>query len=366
MPSPHCSNLKTKYQELLSLTEQFQVALEEAAKSGNYHTLEELKQTIEAKKEAIETILIPFERELHIKEQYEKQKAVFEKIGLLEKQEGILGITDIEGVFHPFPTLQEVSKRLRNKRELLTKKKEQGFGRLLIVPFGMKIETFIKTMKKTILAHYVPDPSDPTGRTPDPTKTKLWSKDADGTRVPLELDAVDPISLWDKYQDADTDGSLVYLTKDFDKDPTKHQGKTKKELLKTNGAFHILMLETNLVIPREHKGHTQGGRKQFEADNGNAKEYLERLLTDLQYNGEQGLTPEAWMTLFLLQLEMTDEVIDDYLGDGSFNYNLGGYFPASGNVSCGYWNRDDRLVIVDGLGPSDRFSYFGARPAVMI
>jgi len=364
--NPHCPNLKTDYHDLFILKEQFQVALKEAAKSGNFHTLVTLKQEIENKKASLEEKLIPFETKLHIKEQYETQKKAFEKIGLLETREGILGIEAIDGTFHPFPTIQEVRKRLRGKKELLTHKIEQGFGRLLIVPFGMKLETFTETMKKTILAHYVgmPDPRDPKKGIPDPTLTKLWSTNRDGTKTALKLDTTMRLDQWDEYLDADTTDSLVYFPQAFDPDPRKHQGKTKKALLKED-AFHIMMLETNLNIPRATTGKTIEGRKQLEA-NMTPKQCLELLQKNPQYQHEQGLTPEAWMTLFLLELEKTDTVIDDLSGNGSANYNLGGYFPVSGQVSGGAWYRLGAYASLDRCGVTDQHSAYGSRFAVPV
>lgn len=288
------------------------------------------------------------ENRLELKKQYTTQKAAFEQIGLLEMREGISGITDIEGNWHVFPTLEEVKQRLEAKQELITTKERQGFKKLLIVPFGMPIKTFTETMKRTLLAHY--------------ENKALFSTNKDGTREALKLNTTQPLSVWDKYQDADTNNTIVYFPNTLTAE--NHGGKTKQALLTENHAFHILLLEEDLVIPGQGEGTEQGGRQRIEA-NQTPNAYL-ALLKEEPYQHEHGLTPEAWMTLFLLHLETTNEVIDDYQGQGKVSYNLGAYFPGSGGVSGGYWDRDVARARVGGYDPEFRDANYGSRSAVMV
>ncbi len=355
-----CPTLKTSYQHLLSLKEALSLSLTEAHKTKDFAEVARLTQEIETESTLLITELIPFEKELGIKEQYHTQKEAYTQTGLLETREGLLGMEGIDGIWYSFPTLPEVAKRMKKEQELLGKKSEQGFTKMLIVPFGMSLKHFTETLRKTILAHY----------DPNPTETKLFSTNTDGTKKALDLNTTTPLYLWDKYtqgQGADVEGTLVYHPTVFDQ--TKHGGKTKKELLKEKqeAAYQILFLEST-PIPRSGKGETTGGRKQIEAGASPTK-YLESLQKNPLYQGERGLTPEAWLTQFLLSLQTKDQVIDDWDGNGSLNYNLGGYVPKigqSGLVSFGLWDRGGARANLGWDDPGTGDAVSGARSAVMV
>jgi hypothetical protein len=302
------------------------------------------------------------ENRLALTKQYDTQRDTFQQIGLLEKKEGILGMEAVDGTFYPFPTLEEVHQRLREKQTLVEQKEKQGFKKLCIVPFGMSLQQLTETLKKTLLAHYhdMPDPSDPKKRIPDPTTTKLWSTNTDGTKEALKLDKDNPLYVLDQYQEK----NISYFPAAYDQDEAKHGGQTKQALLKQNQAFHILLLE-NTPIPRQGNGATVGGRPQIEAGK-TPREYLKLLQEDPLYQGEQGLTPEAWITQFLLTLHTKNEVIDDYLGNGSLNYNLAAYFQDSGVISYGCWNRGVAQARMYGYDARVRSTDDGARSAVMV
>jgi hypothetical protein len=373
MPS-RCSRLNQDYQSLLALQGQFSVALTQAMATGDFSTVALLKTEITEKKKVFESQINPFESALQIREQYETQKQIYEKIGLLEKREGILGMEGIDGVWYPFPSMSEVHKRFREQQEMLDIKTDQGFEKLLIVPFGMSLNKFRETMKKTLLDHFegiTRDPANMNMMIPDPQKTRLLAtkKDATDPDELLVLDTADPLYVWDRYLDADTKGTLVYFPTEFDQDAEIHQGKTKKQLLKdTEQGFQILLIEANSNIPAKGTSEiigTKQPRKRLEA-NSTPKAYLETLQTKPEYANEQGMTPEAWMTQFLLQLEETDQVIDDYQGNGKLNFNLGGWFPASGVVANGDWDRGSARAYLGRGDPGGQFSTRGSRSAVMI
>jgi hypothetical protein len=372
MPS-RCSLLQKNYQELLTLQGQFSVALTQAIVTGDFSGVALLKAEITEKKQALEGEINPFESALKIREQYETQKQIYERIQLLEKREGMLGMEGIDGVWYPFPSLSEIHRRFRENKEMLDIKTDQGFEKLLIVPFGMSLAKFEKTMEKTILSHYaeMPDPTKPGKMIPDPEKTRLFATKNEATDPdePLALDKVDPLWVWDKYLDADTKGTLVYFPVVFDADAKIHQGKTKQKLLEDPGqGFQILLIEESPNIPAKNTNEvigTKQPRKRLEAGD-TPKSYLETLQTQPEYSHEEGLTPEAWMTQFLLHLEETDQVIDDWEGNGKLNFNLGGWFPAVYRVARGRWARGGARASLGGDYSKDRNSSDGSRSAVMI
>ena len=231
-------------------------------------------------------------------------------------------------------------------------------------------------MKKTLLDHFegiTRDPANMNMMIPDPQKTRLLAtkKDATDPDELLVLDTADPLYVWDRYLDADTKGTLVYFPTEFDQDAEIHQGKTKKQLLKdTEQGFQILLIEQNPIIPaagtNEIIGTKQPRKRLAAGDTPDA--YLETLQTQPEYKYEQGLTPEAWMTQFLLHLEETNQVIDDREKNSKANLNIGGWFPASSHfVPLSFWGQVSSVAnlnwrdLRDPPSPSS-----GARSAVTI
>ena len=68
----------------------------------------------------------------------------------------------------------------------------------------------------------------------------------------------------------------------------------------------------------------------------------------------------------LTHLEETNQVINDYQGKGSLSYQVGGYFPASGDVPNAYWFRVNRQAVLRGSNPASRDSYSGVRAGVRV
>jgi hypothetical protein len=107
------------------------------------------------------------------------------------------------------------------------------------------------------------------------------------------------------------------------------------------------------------------GRKQLEA-NQKPTDYLKTLQTDPNYANESGITPEDWTIYFLTHLEKTNQVIDDWQGNGKISWNLGGYFPESSDVPSACWYRGGRRAYAGGDDPGDFGSNSGARARVRI
>ena len=312
----------------------------------------QIQTMVEAKEQQLEE-----ERQSEIlkdlPEQYGAQKAILEKAGILEKlSSGELGVKGIDNVEYAFPTLAEINERIKEKAEILKTKTEQGFTELLIVPFGMKLDTLIEKYGQVILKHH--------------KEGKLFAtkKDPTDKDQPLALDTKQPVYAWDGYKNADTEGKLVYYPKEFTKE--NHQGKTKRELLQEEKqGFHVMLVEDLPNIPREGKGVETSGRKQLEAKQ-TPNQYLEELQTQTEYQNEVGQTPEDQIAYAIYYLEQHNQVIDDYAGNGSASYQVGAYFPDSDHVPYGYWNRDDQQAGLDRYNPTFQYSSIGARAGVRI
>jgi hypothetical protein len=288
---------------------------------------------------------------LKLPEQYASQKDILERTGILEKlSSGEPGIRGIDNKEYVMPKYEDILQRIEAKGEILKTKIEQGFTKLLIVPFGMKLDDLIEKYSQVILEHH---------KAGTLLATKEKPTDPDEA---LELDENQPAWKWDGYNNADIEGKLVYFPKEFSQN---HQGKTKEELIKEQGGWNILLIEDLPNIPRAGKGKIIQNRKQLEA-NKTPNEYLQTLQTDKQYQNESGMTPEDQVSYAITHLEQTNQVIDDYSGKGSASYQLGAYFAASGGVPHACWNRGFRQAFLGRPDPGNRYSGLGARGAVRV
>lgn len=386
MENISCEQLKKEYEDIKSLKQEFDLAYRKAVETGELEEARELKNRIESQMNSLREKLWPFESlpQKEFQEQYESQKEIFIKTGILEKlstgemglprsspEAMVWGIKGIDNQEYAFPKMEEVSKMMRENKEILKTKTEQGFNRLLIVPFGMKLDDLIEKYKQVILKHHKEG------------KLLATKKDPKEPDQKLELDENQPVWVWDKYLNADVNGELIYQPKEFSKN---HQGKTKKEILKEapstgsgQGGWNILLIEDLPNIPREGKGEIIGKRPQIDTSGTSIKkyikkgeaipspsEYLKAIQTESIYQNETGMTPEDQITYAITHLEQTNQAIDDWRGNGSISYQLGAYFPASGGVPGADWDRGSRGAYVGRDVPGDRGDDCGVRGSVRV
>lgn len=304
--------------------------------------------------------IIPLDRWLKesFEKEYDRQTQTLNRLGLLDilPESGEMGLVGLDGREYPLPKKEAIELEIRKNKEVYEKKIEQGFGELLITPFGMPLNRLIDALQQRILSHY---------KEGKLLAAKAKPSDPD---EPLNLNQNQPLWVWDEWRGSDENGQCVYYPKSFGKN--NHQGKTKQEILDTQrekssplAGWNISLIESNPVIPRQGKGKTIGGRKQLEA-NKSPEEYLELFRTDPQYAKEQGLTIEDWITLFIKHLEETNQVIDDFQGKGSISYLNGSFLSSPRLVARGYWYRGGAQASLVGSNPDDRFGGCGLRPAV--
>jgi len=351
-----CNEAQTALAEIKSLKTEFDRALEDAIRTGELERARTLRSGLESRmKELREGLISPVEKKLDLKRQYEFDRQILEGTGILERlSSGSHGIRGIDGKGYPIPSYQEVRGLIREKRDILEKKAEQGFTKLLIVPFGMKLDDLLLKYKTLILKHKE-----------EGKLFKTKGKDTDPDE-PLDLDTDEPVYTWNEYQGADLNGKLVYDPKEFSQN---HGGKTKTEILAaaqgaSSPAWRIVLIEADPNIPRSGRGKSVGGRPRIEA-NKTPNEYLETIGKN-EYQGESGTTPEEWLTQAIMALEEKNQAIDDYQGNGSATYNTGAYFPASGDVPGACWGRDLRQARLSRDDPTARGGSIGARSAVRV
>ena len=285
----------------------------------------------------------------------------------------VLCITGIDGKEYPLPTLEEIATHLCEQRELFATKRDQGFTKLLLVPFGMSLDALCETFKQFLLSYKQSYPD-------------------------FDLYTNQPLWAWGEgYSGADTGNppKIVYNPKSFDKD--HHKGRTKTQILKeqtvTPDSFpgwriHLFQSPDPTdshspgfaPIPRQGQGTTHGKetpRPSLEAGK-TPNDYLS-ILQEAQddptspYHGESGLAPEDWILAFMTHLTETGEPLDDYVGDKeSITYLTGYFFPScaidgSVFVLYAYWSRDNRQACLIGDGrPGHPNGSIGVRTSVIV
>ena len=223
----------------------------------------------------------------------------------------------------------------------------------------------------------------------------------------FDLNTVNPLQTHEDYQGADIGNSpnLVYYSQFFMEDG--HGWKTKAQILKeqaqgrwtpafagvarekgegTPGWTVHLLQPSNLeaqdtetprgfsLIPRKGRGTPQGDlvpRPPLEIGT-TFNEYLSIFQKAREdeyspYHGETGMTPEDWITAFMIHLSETGKPLDDWEnGKESISYLTGAFFRSSIGVPCGYWFRSARQADLIRIAPHNQGGDIGARSSVVV
>lgn len=256
---------------------------------------------------------------LNLVGQYHDQVEVLTEAGLLSPEHEM---TAIDGKVYPIPTIEQIARRIETHRTTYETKLEQGFSQLLLVPFGMSLDTMIQSYGDQLQA------------------VSRAGELVDSTGEHQELDTATPVWVWDELAGSDKSGAMVYYPKTLSSEPSEHGGKTKAELVDSGTAWEVMLVEDMVDIPASGVGKLVAGRHQLEAGS-SPRQYLERLSDESAYSAESGLTVEAWLSLALTRLQATHQVLDSYQADGKAGYLLGSWLPASCRVTTAYWARAD-------------------------
>src|SRR3989339_2106573 len=95
------------------------------------------------------------EEHYHLRKQYDFQVELLDEVGILK--EG--AITGIDGHKYPVPTLEQIAMCLFERRGELSTKHDQGFTKLLLVPFGMSLDSLQETLEQFLLKYKKDHPS---------------------------------------------------------------------------------------------------------------------------------------------------------------------------------------------------------------
>ena len=364
---------KIRDEKARQFIEEINTLKQTAQTKEDYQKLIKLYQDLEKLYEVKESQ----ELEPWLAEQYENQRRVLSDCGLVKTLEsGDLGFKGIDGQEYPMPTEEELAQLIEENRELVEKKKEQGFTKLLVVPFGMKLDDLLKSYGGRIIHHFkAGNLKDSQGnKIKDLRKTK---KDDDPKNDAAQDNEYYPLWKWEKYTNADVSGELVYYPEELSQQ--NHQGKTKQDVITQQGGWNILLIEDTPNIPRDNPKE-KGGRIQLDTKGASIKKYIEQgkeypspkeykkaLKDDPMYQGESGMTPEDDIICSLTRLEETGQVNGDYTGgEDAVSYQIEALFPSSGYVPDACWSRGGRQAGVGGCDTDYRSDNCGVRPAVRL
>ena len=412
-PQPEPSSQETERspkEELAALkarTEEFRLELEQAAKTGDLTRARSLKAELQARtsrlKERIQgpEVLTQVEAIVpNFREQYQASLKTLTDNKLVSTLEsGSVGIKAIDGQEYPLPSLEEVAQRLvaynRETKQGLETKHQQGFAKLVLVPFGSPLKRLTEAYQTELLTRFVsktPTPAKGTDYLEPAPSSRLRGSNGELLPVHFENNQLSPLWVWDelnKAEGADAAGEMLYNPTSFPKnqDPkvrrAQSAGQTKLELLAKEGAFQVYLVEADAKghvreIPRAGTNEVILGRKRLEAGL-QPRNYLathQHPETDLKqnpYHLEQGMTPELAIILNLQHLRETDQVLDDWDAKdsqgnpvASINFLTGAYLPASDYVPTFYWNRVNRQASLGRSSPGAADGRLGVRPAVRV
>ena len=379
-----CPHAQEKLSKLHTLKQDFEDVFQRATKEGNssplWHEAKLLKRELEQQMQSLSQELNPFET-FNLEEQYESQLNILKDSNLLETlgngEQGIQGIPffDTQGNpteqrHYPIPSLDQIIDWMRDKEELLKQKHQQGFTKMLLVPFGLPLERLTTAYQEQLQEHF--------------NNHQLFlprNNPEDQDEQQTTVSELNPMYIFEQYPDADlsnttkkqhkTEG-IVYYPQQFTND---HKGHTKQELLTTpppqfhtlSQGWKILFVEDLTHIPRETQGTTKEQRPQLEA-NKSPNEYLahtQDTTTENPYQHEQGMTPEDWFILALTNLHTKNEVTDDYASNiGSTCFLTGSYLPSVACVPRAYWDRGDARAGLGGSDAGGRWRDGGSRAVV--
>ncbi|MFA6428487.1 MAG: hypothetical protein WCW02_02980 [Candidatus Buchananbacteria bacterium] len=352
-----CPELTTKLEILKQLKQQFDLELTKVKnldpkKSNDLISIRDFKAKLNQTLQDLQNELwleTPELTQENLKAQYEAQVDLLRKNNLLKTlATGELGIEAIDKQEYPIPTLEQIEKMMLEEPEFFKTKINQGFVKLVLVPFGSPISSLIEAYDKALMEHH------------------QQGELLDTQNKPLGLNkGIGEKFIFDNAElvEAEATGELVYFPKEFSK--TTHQGKTKQELLPTQ-AWQVLLLEDLPDLRDKGQGKTVNGRKQLGA-NQSPNGYLKQLQTD-QYKGEQGLTPESWLVYGLGHLEQTNQMIEG--GESKYDYRgcflVGGYFKKTGSVPSAFSDRGRAQIYLDRNASGLPISFRAGRFSVSI
>jgi hypothetical protein len=329
---------------------------------------------------AFQEVLEYAEEHYHLKEQYASQISLLREVGILKRGY----ILAVNGEGYPVPTLEQIALRLFERREELSTKRDQGFTKLILVPFGMSLDSLQKIFQTFLVSYKRIHPDFPL-HTSQPFYTQ---------------ENFERIEMKTHYSDPTSDHYLVYHPSFFHR--YNSGGKSKVQILdgrsqnpssffpgwtvhlfQSSSPDHHPFSSGVASIPRGRQGRQHGAyipRPDLEAGQ-SPEEYLSifhasQYDPDSPYYLETGLTFEDWIMAFMTHLQETGRPLDDAYGSSkteSMCLLVGSFFPLFGEILSAHWDNEKRAgvhnfgkVMLTRLGLEHGSFERGFRTSVMI
>lgn len=352
-----CLNAKLCLREVFPLKEAFNRAYDAALISRDISDIKAAhhqKRLLEEKVRELKEMVWPVE----LRKQYDGQLKVLNCLNILKTKkekdangndQEIVYMHGIDGWEHPLPSFQEIFKHITEKQAFFSKKMEQGFTKLLLVPFGMSSGLIVDQLRAYIATY----------------RLSIDKEVVNGRSIPV----------WDTCKsDDDVTGERLYQPYRQTSGEAIFGGYTKKHILD---------------VQRKRKDWHDGWRVLFvQADpEGNGIASGESALTyfsdmvaenakpNSPRYGEEGLTVEDWVIAFVTQLERTGVPLDDVVvGDTmatAMTHLTGSFAPvANNNNDIGFfaagWDESECHAMIGGIDIALKEPSIGIRTAVSV
>ncbi len=287
---------------------------------------------------------------LKLKEQWESQVQFLNEVGILEllPESQELGIVGIDGREYPVPEYSEIMQKITpEKAEILERKSEQGFNKMLLVPFAIPLERLIDRYERELVKQ----------------SENGGVINSNGEKI--EINPKNPITFMDnEFKSSDLTKKLAYYPTHPD-----YGGETKSEIISKDSPWKFHFVEDLDHIPQQEEGQTIGGRKQLETGM-SPRQYLLQVQRNAMYSNEQGMTPEDWLCNAILNLRNNGKQIDSAGRNGQTCYLIGSgyqYGPSGEEIASAGWGRiksDSAFLGADFNSESQQ--NFGVRTVVEI
>ncbi len=220
---------------------------------------------------------------IKLREQYDSQLNLLRDNNILQKlSDGSEGIIGIDGEEYSVPKYIEIVSRMKkDSLDFFEKNIDGGFKKLLLIPFGVSINSLVEKYKNLILH------SDDNGR----FMNKLNDR-------PIYIDKTDPVRVKDDLIDSDTTGDLIYSL-------SPQNNGSKLELIGDGFAWQVVLSEDITYL----KDFSIARPYIYKEKNQSYREFAQKMWTH-KYAGISGQIPETWLIYAMTCLTEGKGIID--------------------------------------------------------
>jgi len=344
--------IEQEYKDIKDLKEEFDQEYQKAVKTRVLKRTKEIRKELEQRKDSYMEKFWMFEKKT--KAQYEGTLKAYRKFGWLETlSSGKEGIKDEKGKEYPIPSYQEIRERLIKNQELyISKMLLFENPRLHLSSFALSPEKMKDDYSKQIGEHH--------------ERGELLGVDEKDLELTTSGENV--------YFDS-TLKNLTYFPEWEEQGAVENTGMTKEEAIaqqeKWTKGWRVIIIEGTPQAPIGEKSIEIKKKIKVGEEiktisrvqvRGNLKAHIQYQVLNKQ--GEEGFTPEDWLSYAMLHLEEENIALDDDKGIYYYCRLLGA--TASGVVPGADWNRGYRQASLGRSDPDSRGSGVGVRSAVRV